>query len=138
MSPQDNRHKALSGFLLRQYSHAFLRSGIRDSAPDNLLNWIQLSRINRDLLALMIQARADQKPHSYSDLQELANISRNTVKNAVRLAVEWGIAEVTYNNTKAQIMVTESAMTQYFEWLENVVDAMDENEKKSLSNLLDA
>jgi hypothetical protein len=121
---------------LRQYTEIFLNNSNRVSPQNDLLNWLNLSRINRDLLALMIQARVEDKPHSYSELQELAHISRNTVKNAVRLAVEWGIADVTYDNTKAQIMATESVMSQYFDLIEAVIEEMSEAEKAALSNLL--
>jgi hypothetical protein len=122
--------------LLRQYTEIFLNNSNRVSPQNDLLNWLNLSRINRDFLALMIQARVEDKPHSYSELQELAHISRNTVKNAVRLAVEWGIADVTYDNTKAQIMATESVMSQYFDLIEAVIEEMSEAEKAALSNLL--
>ena len=87
MTYKNNEYRALSSLLLRQYTEIFLNNSNRVSPQNDLLNWLNLSRINRDLLALMIQARVEDKPHSYSELQELAHISRNTVKNAVRLAV---------------------------------------------------
>jgi len=136
MTCKNNEYRALSSLLLRQYTEIFLNNSNRVSPQNDLLNWLNLSRINRDLLALMIQARVEDKPHSYSELQELAHISRNTVKNAVRLAVEWGIADVTYDNTKAQIMATESVMSQYFDLIEAVIEEMSEAEKAALSNLL--
>lgn len=136
MTYKNNEYRALSSLLLRQYTEIFLNNSNRVSPQNDLLNWLNLSRINRDLLALMIQARVEDKPHSYSELQELAHISRNTVKNAVRLAVEWGIADVTYDNTKAQIMATESVMSQYFDLIEAVIEEMSEAEKAALSNLL--
>jgi hypothetical protein len=136
MTYKNNEYRALSSLLLRQYTEIFLNNSNRVSPQNDLLNWLNLSRINRDFLALMIQARVEDKPHSYSELQELAHISRNTVKNAVRLAVEWGIADVTYDNTKAQIMATESVMSQYFDLIEAVIEEMSEAEKAALSNLL--
>lgn len=136
MTCKNNEYRALSSLLLRQYTEIFLNNSNRVSPQNDLLNWLNLSRINRDFLALMIQARVEDKPHSYSELQELAHISRNTVKNAVRLAVEWGIADVTYDNTKAQIMATESVMSQYFDLIEAVIEEMSEAEKAALSNLL--
>jgi hypothetical protein len=136
MTCKNNEYRALSSLLLRQYTEIFLNNSNRVSPQNDLLNWLNLSRINRDLLALMIQACVEDKPHSYSELQELAHISRNTVKNAVRLAVEWGIADVTYDNTKAQIMTTESVMSQYFDLIEAVIEEMSEAEKAALSNLL--
>ena len=136
MTYKNNEYRALSSLLLRQYTEIFLNNSNRVSPQNDLINWLNLSRINRDLLALMIQARVEDKPHSYSELQELAHISRNTVKNAVRLAVEWGIADVTYDNTKAQIMATESVMSQYFDLIEAVIEEMSEAEKAALSNLL--
>lgn len=136
MANQDERHRLVSGFLLKQYNHAFLKNSKFRIGSGKLSNWIQLSRINRDLLALLIQARADDQPYSYSELQELANISRNTVKNSVRIAAEWDIAEVSYDSSKAQIMATGSVMTQYFDWVAAAIDDMNQDEKSALANLL--
>ncbi len=104
--------------ITESYLNFVSRNPVGERKDASLATWILQSRINRDLLVLLLQAKLKGQSFSYSELQEAANISRNTVKSAIRQASDWGLVDIAYTASKAEIQATDKTLEDCIQWLD--------------------
>ncbi len=110
--------------ITESYLNFVSRNPVGERKDAWLATWILQSRINRDLLVLLLQAKLKGQSFSYSELQEAANISRNTVKSAIRQASDLGLVDIAYTASKAEIRATDQTLEDCIQWLDQNFESL--------------